>query len=87
MLPVFQNLAYTDILVPVYLNKDELLHIAQSTAKSLSLEIVDYVYETVKQSNALPEVSLLTGAEICYLTAKTKTANTYVEGSGNAKKY
>jgi len=86
MLPVFQNLAYTDILVPVYLNKDELLHIAQSTAKSLSLEIVDYVYETVKQSNALPEVSLLTGAEICYLTAKTKTANIYVEGSGNAKK-
>lgn len=82
-LPVYKNLSYTDFLIPVYLDKDELRIMAVSAAKALGMEILDFSYETVSPDFLPPKDSALTGDETRCLSAKTETANIYVEGDGH----
>lgn len=78
-LPVYKNLAYTDIAgLPVYLSGEELLDIAEDVAASMREQIFETDYDTVSDSTYLPEIS----EEVYRLSAVTDNAKIRVEGNG-----
>lgn len=81
-LPVYKNLAYTDVSGrPVYLSEDEMMALAQNAADALGLEINGTEFDRIKLNQQPPDTPL-SGGEAMRLTANTAMCRIVVLGNG-----
>lgn len=79
-LPVYKNLAYTDVPgLPVYLSREELMNIAENVAAAMGEQISETDYDTAPDITFSPESA---GEEMYALSAVLDNMKIRVEGNG-----